>query len=91
MNGVKTQFGISATADFEDNTWTFEMPPVYAVSAGEFAIVPKEYFDQIVTDIEAIKEAVMISRRADLAHVIDKCDDTLIKLHGAVAGSVIPD
>ncbi len=46
---MKTQFGISATADLEELTWTFVIPhQSYSVCAGEFAIVPKEKYDKII-------------------------------------------
>lgn len=44
---TETQFGISATCDFVENTWTFEMPEGFKVSAGEFAIIPKSEYDLI--------------------------------------------
>jgi len=56
MSILKTQFGTAVTADFEESTWTFEMPENYEVSAGEFAIVPKEKYEQLLNAcIEAKK------------------------------------
>jgi hypothetical protein len=49
---IKTQFGISATADFEELTWTFQMPEKYSVVAGEFALVDKILYDQLMQSIE---------------------------------------
>ena len=51
---IPTQFGISATADFEENTWTFEMPETYSVVAGEFAIVDKNLYDQLMQTAELL-------------------------------------
>lgn len=52
---LKTQFGISATADLEELTWTFVIPhQSYRVSAGEFAIVPKENYDNIISMLNKI-------------------------------------
>ena len=48
MSILKTQFGTAITADFEELTWTFEMPKEYEVSAGKFAIVPKEKYDKLI-------------------------------------------
>lgn len=45
---VKTQIGISHSADFEENTWTFEMPKGFEVIAGDFVIVPKEKYDELI-------------------------------------------
>ena len=49
---IKTQFGISATADFVDNTWTFKMPEKYSVISGDFAIVDKILYDQLMQTVE---------------------------------------
>lgn len=38
---MNVQFGISATADFDENTWTFIMFDGYKVKAGEFVIIEK--------------------------------------------------
>jgi hypothetical protein len=55
MSLLKTQFGTALTADFQESTWTFEMPEDYEVTAGEFAIVPKEKYDLLIYTLEAIK------------------------------------
>lgn len=49
---IKTQFGESATADFEENTWTFEMAGDFTVVAGEFALVDKKLYDQLIKSVE---------------------------------------
>ena len=49
------QFGIAATADFLENTWTFEMPENFSVSAGEFAIVPKAEYEALLTELNKVK------------------------------------
>ena len=45
-----TQFGIAQTADFEERTWTFLMPEGFYVASGEFAIVPKSTWVQILKE-----------------------------------------
>lgn len=45
---LETQFGVSVTADFQDGTWTFEMPDGFKITAGEFAIVPKKKYDELM-------------------------------------------
>lgn len=52
MKTIRTQFAVSATADFEENTWTFEMKEPYQVVAGEFALVDKILYDQLIQNIE---------------------------------------
>lgn len=49
---IKTQFGISATADFEELTWTFQMSEKYSVVSGEFALVDKILYDQLIRSIK---------------------------------------
>lgn len=44
---MKTQIGISAHADFEQNTWTFELADGYSVAAGNFAIIPFEKYNEL--------------------------------------------
>jgi hypothetical protein len=44
----KVQFGESLTADFKENTWTFEIEKDLKVLAGNFAIVPVEQYDAMV-------------------------------------------
>ena len=63
------QFGTSAEADFENNTWTFLMPPNYKVWAGEFAIVDKPILTEMVELIRFIElECYDGSTTADLSH-----------------------
>lgn len=45
---IKTQKGIAHSADFEENTWTFLMPEGYEVASGEFMIVDKAVYDELV-------------------------------------------
>ena len=55
MSKLKTQFADSLTSDFEENTWTFELDRDFSVSAGEFAIIPKDKFDRILKALSQIK------------------------------------
>lgn len=38
------QIGASLTADFQENTWTFEMQDDFSIVAGKFALVPLELY-----------------------------------------------
>lgn len=49
---MEIQVGISATADFEENTWTFEMENDFSVKAGKFAIIDELKFDGIKLILE---------------------------------------
>ena len=59
MSHLKTQFAKSLISDFQKNTWTFEMKDKYfSVSAGNFAIVPEELYQQILTALVGIKNSM---------------------------------
>jgi len=45
IENIKIQYGTSESANFDKNTWTFEMQKDYKVKAGEFVIMPKEEFE----------------------------------------------
>ena len=47
---IKTQFGKSAAADLEDNTWTFQMNEPARVVSGDFAIVDKLVYDELLSN-----------------------------------------
>ena len=51
-NEYNVQFGESLTADLEENTWTFEMNEDMNVSAGEYAIMPKEQFEKLISALD---------------------------------------
>ena len=50
---AKTQIGTSVAADFEENSWTFEMPEGFTMCAGQFAILPIDKYNALM---EALKE-----------------------------------
>lgn len=39
LDTANAQIGISAGADFENNTWTFELPEGFKAGAGEYMII----------------------------------------------------
>lgn len=47
MQNFKTQIEESLTADFQEKTWTFEMPEDFKIKAGKFAIVPIEDYNNL--------------------------------------------
>jgi hypothetical protein len=54
-NDVKpfdTQFGTSATADFQEGTWTFEMDQPFKVRAGRFAIVDLDEYNKLIGTLQ---------------------------------------
>lgn len=42
------QLATSLMADFEENTWTFEMGSVFEVGAGRYMILTEDEYQQIV-------------------------------------------
>lgn len=45
------QFGKALTADFEENTFTFEMESDFKVIAGKYAIIPIDLYNEIRDDL----------------------------------------
>lgn len=79
---IKTQFGISATADFEDLTWTFQMPEKYSVVAGDFAIVDKILYDQLMQTVE---DLAIHCQELDMASIyLSNLAVTVKKLQGVI-------
>lgn len=56
MSIIKTQIGTSVAADFEESTWTFEMPEGFSMSAGTFAILPVDKYNALIEALEEISK-----------------------------------
>ena len=56
MSKIKTQIGTSVTADFEESTWTFEMPEDFTMSAGKFAILPVDKYNALIEALHEISK-----------------------------------
>ncbi len=52
---MKTQF---ATADFEEGTWTFKMDMPFKVYAGNFAIVDKDNYDELLRTVRSLRLSI---------------------------------
>jgi hypothetical protein len=79
---IKTQLGISAAADFEALTWTFQMPEKYSVVAGEFAIVDKILYDQLMQTVE---DLAIHCQELDMASIyLSNLAVTVKKLQGVI-------
>ena len=59
MSKLKTQIGTAITADFGEKTWTFKMSKDFRVTAGEFAILPKDKYDKLIRAINSLKNSMM--------------------------------
>ena len=81
MTKLKTQIGDSLTSDFKDNTWTFEMPDNFNISAGEFAIIPKEKYDRLIVAMKGIVRSVSIhpdnTEDSEFEAMINRCNEAL--------------
>jgi len=58
MSKLPLQRGTSQTADFEENTWTFEMPEKFRVTAGRFVIIPEEKFEAFARSVHSARELI---------------------------------
>lgn len=54
MKKVDTQFATSMTADFDESTWTFLMPDKSQVWAGQFAIVDRQVYDEMIERLKQL-------------------------------------
>lgn len=63
---LNVQFGKSSSADFEEGIWTFEMKEGFYVKAGEFAILPKDEFENIIKKINKETSRSLPTERASL-------------------------
>lgn len=81
MLKLKTQFGKSVTGDFEENTWTFEMDENFKVTAGEFAILPKEKYDALLVALKGIRNSMNAhpdcEENSEFEDMVSRCDDAL--------------
>lgn len=81
MSKLKTQFGTAVTTDFEENTWTFEMDKNFKVTAGEFAILPKEKYDALLVALKGIRNSMNVhpdcEENSEFEDMVSRCDDAL--------------
>ena len=60
MEKLKPQTGTSIGADFEENTWTFEMEQPFVMRAGKFVIIPIEDYKpelpKVTDDVEQMAD-----------------------------------
>jgi len=81
---LKTQIGTAVTADFEDNTWTFEMPDEFNVTAGNFAILPLEAYNKLMTAAKGIRNSMKVhpdcQENSEFEAMVDRIDEALNNL-----------
>ena len=84
MKNLKTQFGDSITADFEENTWTFEMDGKFSVCAGNVAILPKENYDALIKAVKDISNLIGVhpdcTEDSELKSMVSGCREVLAKI-----------
>lgn len=47
--------GKSHSADFGENTWTFEMQSNFKVKAGNHVIIDEEEFEEIISELKELR------------------------------------
>lgn len=81
MSILKTQFGKASSADFEEQTWTFEMKEGFKVTAGDFAIIPKQKYDFLLTALKGIRNSMNVhpdcEENSEFADMVSRCDEAL--------------
>lgn len=81
---LKTQIGNSLTGDFEKSTWTFEMPEKFKLIAGEFAILPKDKYNRLLTALKGIRNSMNIhpdcEEDSEFEGMVSRCDEILDEL-----------
>lgn len=84
MENITTQFGESLMADFEENTWTFELPEGFKVKAGSFAIVPEDQYEKLITALRGIRNSVNVhpdcEPDSEFETMVSRCDEILKQL-----------
>ncbi len=75
MAAIHTQFGTADSADFENNTWTFEMEGDFKVCAGKFAIVPIEEYSTMNKNGKEFQPKVLITEGELVALGLKKIRD----------------
>ena len=73
MKTVKTQIATSFSSDFEDSTWTFLMPEGFNVWAGQFAIIDKPVYEELLEALKGlIERGEIMSDTTHLKELIKK-------------------
>ena len=83
---LNAQFGLSDECDFEESKWTFQMDSDFKVTAGEFAIIPKEKYDNLINAITMIRNSMRVhpdcTTDSEFADMVSGCDNALEGLNG---------
>lgn len=81
MSKLNTQFGVAVTSDFSERTWTFEMPKKFSVSAGEFAILPKDKYERLIQALKGIRNSMNVhpdcTEESEFADMVSRCDESI--------------
>lgn len=81
---MKTQVGKSLTADFQENTWTFEMKENFIITAGDFAVIPIRVLLELTTALKGIRNSMNVhpdcEPDSEFQDMVDRVDEILEKL-----------
>jgi hypothetical protein len=56
MTLIKTQIGTAASADFEEDTWSFLMNEGYQIRAGKFAIMDYPVYEKLINFLKGLSD-----------------------------------
>lgn len=81
---MKTQIATSITGDLTKATWKFQLQDGFKMSAGQFAILPKENYDKLLVALRGITNSMMAhpdyQPNSEFADIVARCDEILNKL-----------
>ena len=78
---LKLQIGKSTSADFSKKTWSFRVENGLEVSAGQFAIIPLDKFDELIESVKSMMLSMNVhpdcEERSEFADMVSICDNAL--------------
>lgn len=89
MSELNTQFGISFDANFDENTWSFEMPNDFHVTAGKFAILPKQKYQDLLRVLRIVRNSIAAHPdcmpNSEFEDMVSSCDDALLSVDDTIS------
>jgi hypothetical protein len=84
MSKLKAQIGTAKRACFDKKTWEFEMKKDFRVSGGDFAIIPLQKYEALISALESIRNSVNVhpdcEEDSEFADMVDICDEALAEV-----------
>lgn len=86
MTELKTQYGIASEADFEKGTWTFKMNGNFEVTAGSYAIVQEDLYQELLSTLKSMMLSIGAhpdcSDGSEFYDMVDSAEEIYLKLTG---------